>query len=115
MKNRIEMCVAFPRIAKASFKLYVSRVNRKNSSLKETILWNIACLGRIKAYCLFDGERLVHRSFVIRGKAKFTFLKTNDIEIGPCWTEESYRGRGYYPYMISTIITSELMGGVLLT
>jgi hypothetical protein len=92
-------------------KLTVSRVTPKVASLKESLLWNIACLGRIKAYCLFEGDVLVHRSYVIRGKAKFPFLNKNDIEIGPCWTRDSYRGRGYYPYVISRILSSELIGG----
>ena len=99
----------------APVKLTVRRVSICVAGFWEALLWNVACLGRKKAYCLYDGHVLVHRSYVVRGKAKFPFLNKNDIEIGPCWTDETYRGRGYYPYVISRIIASELSGGVLRT
>lgn len=91
--------------------LVVSRVTSKIAGFKDAMMWNVACLGRIRAYCLYKQGLLVHRSYVIRGRSKFPFLKTNDIEIGPCWTDENFRGRGYYPFVISKIIESELKGG----
>lgn len=93
-------------------EIYVTPINIKVASLKEVIMWNIACgIGRVKAYSIFDGDKLVHRSLVVKGRAKFRFLKSKDIEIGPCWTDEQHRGRGYYPYTLSKIIDTELSNG----
>lgn len=91
--------------------LVIRRLSPSIVGLKDALIWNVACLGRVKVYCLYDRNVLIHRSFVVRGKAIFPFLNKGDIEIGPCWTDSMYRGRGYYPYVISQIITSELVGG----
>lgn len=96
------------------FRFVVSKVTPRVISLKEALLWNIACLGRCKAYCLLEGNKVVHRSIVVRGRTKFTFLEKGDIEIGPCWTDEKYRGKGLYPFVLSEIIRSELRGGGVL-
>jgi len=31
-----------------------------------------------------------------------------DIEIGPCWTDDEYRGQGIYPSVLTRIIQNEL-------
>lgn len=90
--------------------LVISRVTSKVTGFKDALMWNVACLGKIKAYCLYRQDVLVHRSYVIRGKSKFPFLKRDDIEIGSCWTNEDFRGRGYYPFILSKIIESEIRG-----
>lgn len=94
-----------------SVTLEVSRVTPRIAGFKDSLLWNVTCLGRIKAYCLYKDDVLVHRSYVVRGRSKFPFLGRSDIEIGPCWTKEAFRGRGYYPFIISKIIESELSRG----
>lgn len=91
--------------------LIVSRVSPKSVGLIEAIMWNVFCLGRCKLYRMYYNETMVHSSLVARGSFKFTFLRKNDIEIGPCWTNEEYRGRGIYPYMLGVIIKEEISNG----
>jgi len=70
----------------------------------------MATLGKVKAYVVYDGNTVIHKSFVVRGKEKFLFLKEADIEIGPCWTHPDYRGHGIYPVVLTRIIQEELAG-----
>lgn len=78
---------------------------------KNALYWNCATLGKIKAYVVYDNETIIHFSYVVRGKEKFTFLNRCDIEIGPCWTHPEYRGLGIYPAVLSAILQKELRGG----
>lgn len=91
--------------------LKISRVSPKSVGLIESIMWNAFCLGRCKLYRMYYKETLVHSSLVARGRLKFPFLRKRDIEIGPCWTSEHYRGRGIYPYILSVIIKEEIANG----
>jgi hypothetical protein len=34
-----------------------------------------------------------------------------DIQIGPCWTHEQYRGQGLYPYILTKIVNKFTKGG----
>jgi hypothetical protein len=78
---------------------------------KKAIYWNVAPAGKVRAYVVYDEEEIIHYSYVVRGKEKFTFLKQKDIEIGPCWTHPNYRGHGIYPAVLSMICEKELSGG----
>lgn len=78
---------------------------------KECLLWNLQCLGKVKAYIVYENEKLIHYSYVTKRCFKFPFLKAEDIEIGPCVTDEAYRGRGIYPEVLRQIVSSELRGG----
>jgi len=31
-------------------------------------------------------------------------MKKNDFEVGPCWTDEKYRGKGIYKYVIQLAV-----------
>lgn len=92
-------------------KIKVERVSPKFSGWVNALYWNVATLGKTKVYSVYDEEKVIHTSYVVRGKEKFAFLKKNDIEIGPCWTHPQYRGFGIYPAVLSSIIRNELAGG----
>ena len=78
---------------------------------KNALYWNIATLGKVRAYVVYDGKNCVHFSYVVKGREKFTFLKSGDIEIGPCWTHPDYRGLGLYPAVLSQIVQNEISSG----
>ena len=75
---------------------------------KNAWLWNLTTLGKVKVYAVYDGEKRIHTSYVVRGNEKFRFLRKKDIEIGPCWTHTEYRGRGIYPAVLRFIVKEEL-------
>ena len=95
----------------SNIEVLIKPLHKTNVSFKELLFWNITCMGKIKVYCVYKDNELVHKSFVIKGKAKFPFLENTDIEIGPCWTDYKFRGKGYYPYVLYTIIKNELQDG----
>ena len=100
-------------ISRTSYKgelvdLRVLRAMPPVTSIPEAIMWNVMCLGKVKVYCLVANNKIVHKSYVVRGRWKFRYLGRYDIEIGPCWTDERWRGRGYYPYVLSIILSNEL-------
>ena len=91
------------------YEIKCERLNRHNAGLKLSLMWNIACLGRVWHYYITDASgKRIHSSFVVRGKSKFTFVGERDIEIGPCETDPDYRGHNIYPYVLSHIIEEEL-------
>ena len=51
-------------------------------------------------YLVYDGERLIHYSVVLPRYYRYPFMGSNDIQIGPYWTAEEYRGQGICPFII---------------
>lgn len=110
-------------IDKEKFKLYqdvkcnclveVSRIVPSVAGIKATLFWNFITLGKCRIYIARQGEELIHTSYVIGKCYKFPFVngRNRDIEIGPCDTKENFRGRGVYPYVLSTILERELKEG----
>ena len=94
---------------KNDIKVQPEKLTVKKYGWKSTFLWNAATLGKVRAYSVYDGEKRIHSSYVVRGKEKFLFLKKADIEIGPCWTHPDYRGREIYPHVLVSILRSELL------
>ncbi len=70
-------------------------------------LFFISSAGKQKIKYLRDSKGIVHYSFVIPYCAKFSFMKKEDYQIGPCWTREEQRGKGIYVDML-TQITKEI-------
>ena len=57
-------------------------------------------------YCKDKNNKIIHESYVIPKCRKFPFLNKNDFEIGPCYTDEKYRGLGIYPNILNYITTT---------
>ena len=110
-KTNISNYIKYDKYRGNKLRLEISRVSAKNVGFIESIMWNVFCFGKIKLYRMYDNDFLVHSSLVARGRFKFPFLKKNDIEIGPCWTQSGYRGRDIYPYVLGLIIQNEINNG----
>ena len=100
-----------PYKSKMNINVRCEKIAIKKYGFKTALLWNIATMGKAKIYAVYDGEKRVHTSYVVHGNEKFRFLHNKDIEIGPCWTHDEYRGRGIYPAVLSYIIKEELAEG----
>lgn len=86
--------------------------DRKKLILVE-IGWALLSLGNYKLYYTKDAENIVtHTSFCIYRCFKFPFLKdSKNIQIGPCFTKESVRGKGIYPMVVHYICKREKTSG----
>ncbi len=74
---------------------------KKSFKLLAVRFWfQIITHGKAKIYYIRQGENLVHTSYVVPKCYKFSFLNTNDYEIGPCFTYPEYRGKGVYPFVL---------------
>ena len=56
-------------------------------------------------YAKADDGTVAHTSYVVGSCLKFRFMRRGDFEIGPCWTNPSFRGRGIYPYVLQQIVS----------
>ena len=63
---------------------------------------------RAEIYYVTDSDfGVIHTSYVIPYCAKFSFMQKNDYEIGPCKTDDNFRGRGIYPAVLKYITSLE--------
>ena len=66
--------------------------------------WYIFTKGQYRIIYGMHRNEIIHYSYVIPKYARFAFMSKDDLEIGPCFTEERYRGKGIYPAVIIYII-----------
>ena len=67
------------------------------------LFWHLFSRQSYEIYLVRAGGAIVHTSHVITKNPKFAFMGPSDVEIGPCWTDKAYRGRGIYPAVLSRI------------
>lgn len=63
--------------------------------------------GRFKIFYVKRNNCIAHTSYVVPKCSKFPFLRENDYEIGPCFTNPNFRGQGIYPRILSEICHTE--------
>lgn len=70
------------------------------------IAWMLLSFGRFIEHQIVEmaTSKVVARAQVMPKIFIFGFMKKNGIHIGPCSTEEQYRGRGFYPTLLTEII-----------
>lgn len=87
------------------------RITVQKHGIRQALFWNAISFGRCFTYSVYDGCEVVHRSYVIHKCYKFAFMKSDDIEIGPCYTGEKWRGKNIYPFVLMKIIRNERKDG----
>ena len=81
----------------------------KNRSFlsKSDYLWNLISFGRLRKIIILNNEnRMIHTSLLLGKCFKFPFLSKTSAEIGPCFTDEDFRGRGIYPMALKYILNN---------
>ena len=76
-----------------NFNLFLSR-----------IMWCVTTYGKARIFYVEQEGKILHTSLVVPSCRKFPFLNKCDYEIGPCFTNESARGKGYYPQTLDFIV-----------
>lgn len=96
-KSNYSLSIFEPSIIKFSLN-----ENKKKKMLD--LYFYLITLGGVKIYYIKYKDKIVHTSYCMNKSYKFPFMKKGDIHIGPCNTDQSHRGRGLYPYVLSKII-----------
>jgi len=64
------------------------------------LFWFIITKGQYKIFYVKKNDVIVHYTHVLPKFFKFPFMCSKDLEVGPAWTAESYRGKKIFPSMI---------------
>ena len=65
--------------------------------------WAAASLFRYRIYYVLNGGKIIHTSYCSPKCFKFPFMQPNDWHVGPCHTDEAFKGRGIYPAVLKHI------------
>ena len=65
------------------------------------LFWFMMTWGRYSIIYLRNEDELIHYTHTLPRFFKLPFLGANDLEIGPAWTNEAYRGKGIFPAVIN--------------
>lgn len=68
------------------------------------LFWYFVTFGNYKIIYLRKNGKMIHYTHILPKFFKLPFLNVNDLEIGPSWTKESYRGKGIFPAVIRYIV-----------
>ncbi len=58
------------------------------------LFWYLTCRDKYTIYYVLDGDRIIHRSYVLGDNFRFTYMNKDEASIGPIWTDPTYRGQG---------------------
>ena len=78
-------------------------LRRYGSSLAVNLFWYIFTLGKFKIVYLFDGDYVAHYSYISPKTFRFPFMSSQDIMVGPCFTNSKYRGKGIFTDVLRLI------------
>lgn len=86
--------------------LTVRRIRPKVFGSLHNFVWSFFSFfsGSFTQYQLLREEKVVCVAETISWIPMFQFMPRNGIHIGPCRTIPEERGKGYYPYLLETII-----------
>lgn len=67
------------------------------------LFWFLFSSGNFSVLLLMDNKTVVHYSYLTPKVFRFPFMKKGDVQVGPCVTHESYRGKGIFSKVLSLI------------
>ena len=93
------------------YKPKIFNLARYETSFLINLLWFIACFGKFYIVFLMDEKKIVHFSYVTSKVFRFPFMKSSDLQIGPCATDKQYQGKGIFTNVLKLISDVELGNG----
>lgn len=85
------------------FRPTIIKMGLDNSEKLKRFLWYLITFGRLRIFYILDGNQVVHYSFIIPKNFRFPFMNNDDLQIGPCYTDTNYRGKGLYTRALKMI------------
>ncbi len=86
-KQKISLCT----ILKSQNKIY-------------DLYWYLNTRGNCTKYFVMYKNKIIHHSYATNRIFKFPFMMKNDLQIGNCYTDINYRGKGIYQFVIKNIV-----------
>lgn len=78
--------------------------NRDAHTIFFRVYISLLTKNKTRIYLALNSKRkVIHTAYVIPHNFKYPFLGANEFAIGPCCTEESFRGNGVYPMVLNYI------------
>jgi len=68
------------------------------------IFWFFVTRGRYKIVYIKHKNEIIHYTHILPQFFKFPFMHVSDLEIGPAWTDEQYRGEGIFTMVMKYIL-----------
>jgi len=85
------------------FKPTILKLGLDKSERFKRILWFIITFGQYIILYVIHDNQIAHYSFIIPKNFRFPFMKTNDLQIGPCFTYPGFRKQGIYTKVLKFI------------
>lgn len=86
------------------FKLKLSRYDGLRDFLIH-LLFYLSTRGKYRIIYVKDNNKIIHYSYIIPKNFRFQHMShKNSFQIGPCFTDEFYRGQVIYSYVLTYII-----------
>jgi len=85
------------------FRPTLQQLSKERLGWKRTLLhlsWYFRSKGRYTIAYVLKNKKIVHSSYYIGKYYRFRYMKSNEISMGPAWTDPYYRGAGIYPNVI---------------
>lgn len=79
----------------------VTIVKRKPCSTLHDWFWRVLSGGRLERYEVHSEGKIVSWVYCVGRVYQFTFMGRGDVYIGPAFTLNEYRGRGYYKMLMA--------------
>jgi len=83
----------------------ISDLHKLGHGFVVNLFWYLISHGKVEVLQLTDSEYIVHFSYICPKVYRFPFMKTGDIQIGPCLTFEKYQKRGIYSAVLKYLIS----------
>ncbi len=61
------------------------------------LFWFLFTKGQYRIIYVKKDNTIIHYTHILPKFFKFPFMNSKDLEIGPSWTDELYRGKGIFP------------------
>jgi len=85
------------------FKPTILNTGLDNSEGIKSLLWFLITMGKLRIFYILDHRKVIHYSFIIPKNFRFPFMNKEDLQIGPCGTDPTYRGQGLYTKALEMI------------
>ncbi len=80
------------------------QLKKHSANVAIYLFWFLITLGKYKIIYVEKDNTIIHYTHILPKFFKFPFMGSKDLEIGPSWTSELYRGKSIFPAVITYII-----------